>query len=376
MNNNFSEFIEEQSASENTLPESKPLSKFEVFLKDIYNPMVSEQELIECVKKNPEFATQATESGFNALIHAGFSQPYVGEGKDDVRGSLAAYLIEQGANVNQSSVEMGWTPLIANINNTKVALLLLEKGANPNLSLKEGGLSPLTAASTRGNLKVVQSLFEHGVSVDWSAPSGWSPLLSAASFQDVELLKVLLGEIDQEKMAQAVNFQGSAKMSAVHIAARSGNLEGLELLVQAGAQLEVENALGMSALHFASKGGHTKVVEYLIEKGLDPLQCDREGFCAMEYAQQENVKQLFIAYDVKDKKPHPLPLKKGKNDTERISEQIEKSVLPKKAKTLKTSTLKATTSAKKKDKKSAQELIESQEVVAPKEKKNQVKKPR
>ena len=56
---------------------------------------------------------------------------------------------------------------------------------------------------------------------------------------------------------------------AVHLAARHGHRDILELLLEKGVDLEIANLDGKRALHEAVAMGHTLCVDYLLMKGVD-----------------------------------------------------------------------------------------------------------
>ncbi|RFU27044.1 hypothetical protein B7463_g9317, partial [Scytalidium lignicola] len=59
-------------------------------------------------------------------------------------------------------------------------------------------------------------------------------------------------------------------MAPLHVAARCGNLEVVEMLLDRGALIHLNSgreARTMSALHFAAEGGHTDVVHFLLSRG-------------------------------------------------------------------------------------------------------------
>ena len=62
----------------------------------------------------------------------------------------------------------------------------------------------------------------------------------------------------------------------LHFAAAAGHLSAAELLLNAKAYLELEDATQRTALHHASRGGHVEVSELLLDMGsrIDPVDGD------------------------------------------------------------------------------------------------------
>ena len=83
----------------------------------------------------------------------------------------------------------------------------------------------------------------------------------------------------------------------LHLAAREGNKEEVELLLKGGAQVDLQNEDGHTALHAAAREGNKGVVELLLEKGADPNCKDKDGnnalILAADRGHEEVVKLLL-----------------------------------------------------------------------------------
>ena len=91
------------------------------------------------------------------------------------------------------------------------------------------------------------------------------PLVDAARRGDVEAVESLL-----EQGADVNGAQGDG-MTALHSAAERGHAGVAELLISAGAAVDVETRIGgYTPLHLASRGGHGRVVRMLLGAGGDP----------------------------------------------------------------------------------------------------------
>ena len=132
-------------------------------------------------------------------------------------------LVEAGADVNQVS-EFGWTPLLTATQNRyyRIGKFLLENGANPNIA-NEGGWNPLYIATDNRNIEggdyptrkpdmphldFISLLLENGANPNlrmasstetrtifthqWLREEGATPFLRAAQSSDLELMKLLL----------------------------------------------------------------------------------------------------------------------------------------------------------------------------------------
>ena len=92
-----------------------------------------------------------------------------------------------------------------------------------------------------------------------------SPVADAAMDGDIEAVRALLTE------GADVNAPQGDGMTALHWAAEAGDVEMVEMLLYAGANLQGVTRLGAyTPLHLASKAGKDRVVARLLEAGADP----------------------------------------------------------------------------------------------------------
>jgi ankyrin repeat protein len=85
-------------------------------------------------------------------------------------------------------------------------------------------------------------------------------------------------------------------MSSLHFAARQGELEAVQLLVEAGANLDATDQDGVNALVVATLNGHLDITALLLESGADPDIADKWGrsvlFAATDLNTMEAVSRL------------------------------------------------------------------------------------
>ena len=190
---------------------------------------------------------------------------------------MARLLIERGADVKLANGK-GWNPLYLAVKartmergtmpnpvvDTDAMLdvirLLVEKGANVNARLKantevhnsiqatwlrEPGATPLLRAALCGDLEVMKLLLAHGADPKINTDDGTTPLMALAGVgysegfmhdfggpeQSLEAMKLL---IDAGIEVNAVN---SDNVMAVHGAAHKNFLQGIQMLVDQGADL-------------------------------------------------------------------------------------------------------------------------------------------
>lgn len=156
--------------------------------------------------------------------------------------------------------------------------LLIEAGANPTL-VERSGFSPLHFACITGKAEclelLVQGLPPKAVDV-WCAPikdgsSGLTPLMQAADHGYVKCVDVLL------KAGATVNLSDDKIGTALTFASMRGHLEVVQLLLKAGADLEEPAINGSTPLKKSSYGGHEELVTFLISIGANVNAKDKHG---------------------------------------------------------------------------------------------------
>ena len=256
---------------------------------------------------------------------------------------LVELLISKGADVNAKE-EVGWTPLhyAAAMNHKAIAELLLAKGADVNAKAKDGktpqdfaygataelllkhggksdsilvaarvgdlagvqalldsgadvnakhenGMTPLHLAATWGHKEVAELLIDNGADVNAKEEVGWTPLHYAAAMNHKAIAELLLAS-DADVNAKAndgrtsIDFAYGAtaelllkhggKSDSILVAARVGDLAGVQALLDSGADVNAKHENGMTPLHWTAHKGHWEIAELLIAKRCG---CEREG---------------------------------------------------------------------------------------------------
>ena len=212
---------------------------------------------------------QTTADGWTALLAATQNRFY----------KLGMYLMERGADVNMANGG-GWTPLylatdnrnieggdyptrVPDMDHLEFIRALLARGANPNARmidstetrtvftnqwLSESGATAFLRASQSGDLPLMKLLLEHGADPKLSTVNGVTALSAAAGLgwvegityewsppQTLEAVKLLLD------LGLDPNAQDTAGRAALHGAAHKGRSDIVQLLVDRGARLDLED---------------------------------------------------------------------------------------------------------------------------------------
>ncbi|GHV13533.1 hypothetical protein AGMMS49938_08250 [Fibrobacterales bacterium] len=208
----------------------------------------------------------------------------------------AEVLLKYGATLQVQSVSSK-TPLhIAAKNNcVEMVRLLIEQGAVLDV-FDYKKRSPLTVAVERGAFVVLQELLAAGASVHLQSEElKWSPLHYAAKIGDVNIIDLLLqNEADLDPLDEDGN-------TPLHIAARFGKEKAVKFLLLKKASVKSSGKKGISPLHEATAGNHPETIEALLPSINIDIK-DDDGNTPIHYA------AMFSA-----EKSAPFLLSKGAN---------------------------------------------------------------
>ena len=212
---------------------------------------------------------------------------------DDLQ--TADLLIRAGADVNASN-DYRVTPLSAACTNGNVAMVerLLSTGANPETPIGTGE-TPIMTCSATGSVGAVRALITRGASVNAAEPSlRQTALMWATVERHADVMRVLIEHGADVRAATRHGF------TALHFAAREGDMEIARLLLAAGVDVDVQSvadptlkgrgpafdamrSAGATPLLVAVTRAQTKLALLLLEHGANPNVADA-GFTPLHWA--------------------------------------------------------------------------------------------
>ncbi|KAI9055724.1 hypothetical protein LZ554_000665 [Drepanopeziza brunnea f. sp. 'monogermtubi'] len=127
--------------------------------------------------------------------------------------------------------------------------------------------SAVLAMATKANFTViVKLLVSAGVDINWQDPAGETALHVAARFGHEECAKILLQGTPEQKIIVDLT-ENTFSWTPLHIASVDGHLSIVELLIAAGANVQIPDVSGWLAREHAALRGHMKIAARLAEAG-------------------------------------------------------------------------------------------------------------
>ena len=252
--------------------------------------------------------------------------------------AIADLLLKAHANVN-AVTDVGITPLWLASTNGQLEIVrrLLDMGADPNVSPRTGG-TPLMRAASGGYAEVARALIAHGANANAvEASQQQTALMWATSRRQPAVVQVLLeaganpnaqARIWREEVqlccwAQTSDLSDLAEVNrggftALHFAARQGDVDSARLLLDAGARIDATAADGSAPLALAAFSDQATVVKLLLERGADPNAIGG-GYAALHAAVLRGNAEVVRALLAKGANPNlrlvrPTPHSRGQEE--------------------------------------------------------------
>ncbi|WP_353282416.1 ankyrin repeat domain-containing protein [Wolbachia endosymbiont (group A) of Myopa testacea] len=245
-----------------------------------------------------------------------------------------SFLVKKGADVNardnKGFTPLHWAVLAKRLENVKV---LMEEGAEVNVT---EGMTPLHLACMVGAESIIKVLVKAGASVNQSDKFGNAPMYwlleneknkkareflekqggivrdtpkicdevveSVGEMVDVwsrRFLPKLKGKVVSLEEIRKRDERGEDGNTVLHLAAYLSDEKVIKLLIEKGAEINIENNNGDRPLHLAAFYGKVENVKVLIEGGANVNAIDDGGYTALHSASlmscEKTVRELIKA---------------------------------------------------------------------------------
>lgn len=208
------------------------------------------------------------------------------------RFDIVRALLEAGANPNEISEHSLTLLTAAGFGDSSVVETLIKAGANINTIID--GRSPLMQAIewafSPDDVQIVRLLIEAGANLEVQDKYGNTALMIAIEKDKSEIVEMLISAGASSEQVESVNLLK---------ACQSETIEQIQELLQSNANPNVKDTSGLSALGVAAATGNRAVVRLLIDAGVDIEAKDAKGctplMAAISKARIEVIQELLQA---------------------------------------------------------------------------------
>lgn len=170
--------------------------------------------------------------------------------------------------------------------NLKLVKLLMDNGVNPN-TVKEK-MTPLAALVVRNNIDGVKLMLSYpNVNVNQTCNNGITAIRFACSMGYLTVVTLLLDA------GADVNLQGIWGLTALMRAIERGHPELVPIILQHNVAVNLQDTIGFTALHHACSKDQTSSIYHLLRAGADPTIKDNSDKTAVEYCTLPETKWII-----------------------------------------------------------------------------------
>lgn len=170
-------------------------------------------------------------------------------------------------------------------NDPNMAKTLIEAGVPVDSPITSEGVTALILSAELGKLDMVNYLASAGASLKAVDNFGYTALHFACNRDGSTEGLIACLNIGGAELNAKETEQGN---TALHFAAANGSFEKVKALVEAGAEINIQNVIGNTPLMAACIKDNVRIVAYLISKGADFLEVNENDRDALAIASMHN----------------------------------------------------------------------------------------
>ena len=145
-------------------------------------------------------------------------------------------------------------------------------------------LTPLHLAARDGIEKLVVHLVDNGASATATTTDGSTPLhFGAKNGNEQNIIKLLTAQ------PNAIKLKDDEGNTSLPVMVKEGNLEGAEVLLGAGADMDVQDKDGNTPLHIAVCLGDLELIELFAFRGSNKQARNKEGKTPFDLAKELDI---------------------------------------------------------------------------------------
>ncbi len=161
---------------------------------------------------------------------------------------------------------------------TYMIIPFLEKGASAEISNEEGNC-PIHLAILNYDLNLLKYMIENKANLNvQNRLTKRTALMMAVQEKEERFIELLI------KAGADLDIVDGYKETVLHVAVRQSNEALVGLLMKRGANLDIQNDKGWTALMIAVRRNNKKIFSALLEKGADIHLKDKNGWQAISWA--------------------------------------------------------------------------------------------
>ncbi|PAA62749.1 hypothetical protein BOX15_Mlig017318g2 [Macrostomum lignano] len=210
--------------------------------------------------------------------------------------SIIDLLLQTGARLSADTLSPNFEVFRTNIRSRKNKNLteLLDLGVPVDRRESQWNLLHLAIETCRSSL--INELLSRGASVTVKDAKGYTPLLTAIRFGQIDLAREIL-----RKHPESKNDVNNNKNTLLHVAVSESKLSTLRwLLSEFDFLKDAKNCYEETALHLAARIGNEEMYQLLVEKGWNPQLAVRDGRSMLELAARSGNSRFAVTMHLRN----------------------------------------------------------------------------